>query len=79
MSNPFYLRNIKLQAGLFEIVEQAAKETKRDIRLLESPMPIISKPIEPKYNDGFGSIVVYDGKKDCSKFMRRFLELYEKI
>ena len=77
MSNPFYLRNILLKDGLKEIVEQAAKETKRDIRLLEHPIPSISKPLDPVYNDGYGSIAVYDGKKDCAKFYNRFQELYD--
>lgn len=77
MSNPFYLRNIRLADGLQEAVEKAAKETKRDIRLLEHPIPSISKPLDPLYNDGFGCIAVYDGKKDCSKFVRRFQEIYD--
>ena len=75
MANPFYLRNIRLADGLKEKVEQAAKESKRDIRLLDHPMPIVGKEIDPKYNDGFGCIAVYDAKKDCSAFMRRFKEL----
>lgn len=75
MSNPFYLRNIKLKDGLFEAVEKASKETKRDIRLLDYPIPSIGKPLEPKFNEGFGCIAVYDGKKDCSKFVRKFEEI----
>lgn len=70
----FYLGNYRIDSFIKDDVEQAAKNTKRNIRFLDTPMPIIDHKtkIEQKYIDGFGCITVYDDKKDCSKFWREF-------
>lgn len=73
MNNPevsFYIGNFAIDSHIASDVEVAAKLIKRDIRFLDSPMPINNPKIkiEEKYVSGFGCIAVFDGKKDCSKF-----------
>lgn len=71
---PYYLGNFRIDENIEANVTEAAKNCKRDIRFLLTPMPINNEKIliEEKYVDGFGCIAVYDGKKDCSKFWREF-------
>lgn len=73
----FYLGNFKIENDIEFKVELAAKNCKRDIKFLLNTMPINNEKtvIDPKLVDGFGCIVVYDGKKDCSKFWREFEKL----
>jgi hypothetical protein len=73
----FYLGNFRIDKTIESDVEEAAKIIKRDIRFLNEPMPHISKKVEreDKFSIDFGSIAVYDGKKDCSKFWTAFNEI----
>lgn len=70
----FYLGNFRVDKTIKDDVEQASKAIKRDIRFLDEPMPITNEKVkvEDKYVTGFGSIAVFDGKKDCSKFWTEF-------
>jgi hypothetical protein len=71
----FYLGNFKIDDTIQNDVEQASKIIKRDIRFLNEPMPTVRSPQTKdadKYKTGFGSIAVFDGKKDCSKFWIEF-------
>lgn len=73
----FYLGNFRIDNSIESDVEEAAKQVKRDIKFLNEPMPHVSKKVEAeeKFSIDFGSIVVYDGKKDCSKFWMAFNEI----
>lgn len=66
----FYLGNFRIDSYTKEDVELAAKKLKRDIRFMDTPMPINNPKIkiDEKYVSGFGCIAVYDDKKDNSKF-----------
>ena len=66
----FYLGNFRIDSTIESDVEKVAKALKRDIRFLNTPMPILNPKIkiEEQYVTGFGCIAVYDGKKDNSKF-----------
>jgi len=71
----FFLGNFRVDKTIKDDVEQASKAIKRDIRFLDEPMPMTDNPkfkVEDKYVTGFGSIAVFDGKKDCSKFWIEF-------
>lgn len=70
----FFLGNFRVDNTIQNDVELAAKETKRDIRFLDTPMPIINPKVTPedRFTVGFGCIAVYDGKRDCSKFWAEF-------
>lgn len=70
----FFLGNFRVDKTIKEDVETTAKVINRDIRFLDEPMPITNPKVvvEDKYVTGFGSIAVFDGKKDCSKFWIEF-------
>lgn len=71
----FYLGNFRIDNTIQIDVESVAKAIKRDIRFLPEPMPMTDNPkfkVESRFVDGFGSIAVFDEKRDCSKFWIEF-------
>lgn len=74
-SKPYYLCNIKADATIAEDVEVVAKEMKRDIRFHDHTIPAAEgKTLDPLYNDGYGSIMVHDGKASVFGFLGKLKE-----